>query len=77
MKCYDCAQAGEAVDAVIVCRHCGCAVCTGHAHVTTEETHRVVGTGVSYGPHKARHATCTVCHRGEMFEPSMAGRRSA
>lgn len=65
MRCYDCAQAGETVQAVAVCRHCGGGACREHVRVTGEEARRVAGMGVSHGSRNARHMTCVVCYKAE------------
>ncbi|WP_327348628.1 DUF2180 family protein [Streptomyces europaeiscabiei] len=65
VNCYDCAQESQTTVATAVCRHCGAAVCTEHAHVTAELVHRTVGMGPSVRPLAARHITCTVCYDAE------------
>lgn len=65
MNCYDCAQESQTTVATAVCRHCGAAVCTEHAHVTAELVHRTVGMGPSVRPLAARHITCTICYDAE------------
>ncbi|MFE0137913.1 hypothetical protein ACFWY6_41095 [Streptomyces sp. NPDC059037] len=53
------------MQAVAVCRHCGCGACTDHVRVSGEEARRVAGMGLSHGPRSARHMTCVVCHEAE------------
>ncbi|MCC9706590.1 DUF2180 family protein [Streptomyces sp. MNU76] len=65
VNCYDCAQESQTTVATAVCRHCGAAVCTEHAHVTAELVHRTVGMGPSVRPLAARHITCTICYDAE------------
>ncbi|MFE0100381.1 DUF2180 family protein [Streptomyces sp. NPDC059009] len=65
MKCYDCAHAGQSVDAVAVCRHCGSGMCVAHVAVAGEEVRHLTGMGLSHGPRAARRMTCTVCHEAE------------
>ncbi|MGH4033816.1 DUF2180 family protein [Actinomycetota bacterium Odt1-20B] len=70
MKCYDCAQIGQLVDAVAVCRRCGGGICVAHASVTDEEVRHLTGMGLSHGPRSARRMTCTVCHEAESLVPA-------
>lgn len=65
MNCYDCAQEGRTVPATAVCRHCGAAVCTEHAHVTGDLVQRTVGMGPTVRPLPARRITCVTCYDAE------------
>ncbi|MFJ9413799.1 DUF2180 family protein [Streptomyces sp. NPDC101227] len=62
MKCYDCALADKAVEAVGSCHHCGAGVCLQHCHATLEPGHRLAGVGQTTLPRLAREITCLTCH---------------
>ncbi|MFG2396697.1 DUF2180 family protein [Streptomyces lydicus] len=62
MKCYDCAWADKAVDAVGICHHCGAGVCAQHCHVALEPGHRLAGVGQTTFPRPARELICLTCH---------------
>ncbi|MCK7622385.1 DUF2180 family protein [Streptomyces sp. RS10V-4] len=62
MKCFDCARADEAVDAVGICHHCGVGVCLRHCHVGLEPGHRLSGVGQSTLARPARVLVCLTCH---------------
>lgn len=65
MNCYDCDREDRTVPATAVCRHCGAAVCTEHAHATTELVTRNAGLGLATLPLPARRITCTTCYDAE------------
>jgi hypothetical protein len=62
MNCYECKQNGSERDAIGLCRHCGAALCSEHAHVIADPittTFPMLRTVVL--PKHARLLLCATC----------------
>jgi len=62
MKCFECALAGKAADAIGVCHHCSLGLCPQHAVLTSDPivSQQPVAKSVEL-PKKARALLCRTC----------------
>lgn len=65
MNCYECAQQGQTVAAIAVCRVCGAAVCVDHVRSERELIRETASPGKVTHDRAARKLTCPVCRQAE------------